>query len=88
MTATKVDLGKLLTIPQAAEWMDCSRQHVYNLIHAGELEYVDIAKRKAGKTKMRVPESALGGFAASRTQRVPHSRTRASLPAGRKASAA
>ena len=34
---------KLLTIPQTAERLSCSRKHVYNLISAGKLKPADIA---------------------------------------------
>lgn len=65
---------RLLTIPEVAEYMGSSRQHVYNLINAGELEFINIATRKNGKTKMRVAMSAINACSASRTKRHPRRR--------------
>lgn len=64
----------LLTIPQAAERMSSSRSHVYNLIWAGELEFVNIAAKKTGKTKMRISEDAIADYYSGRTKRHPRRR--------------
>jgi len=65
---------KLLTIPEAAERMGVSRSHVYNLIGAGELEFVNVALRKNGPTKKRVTEAAIEALCESRTKRHPRRR--------------
>lgn len=67
----------LLTIPQTAEYMGSSRQHVYNLINNGELPFVNIAARKTGKTKKRVPMSAINALTEARTKRYPRRRAAA-----------
>lgn len=69
--------SSLLTIPQAAKRMNSSRSHIYNLIWAGELEFVNIAAKKTGKTKMRISESAIEDYFAGRTKRHPRRRARA-----------
>lgn len=76
-TATVARVEALLTIPQTAERMELSRSHVYNLIWAGELEYVNAAVKKSGRTKMRIPESAIEKFYGSRTKRNPRRRSAA-----------
>ena len=67
----------LLTIPDAAEAIGSSRQHVYDLINSGELPYVNVATRKAGKTKKRIARTALAEFCDARTGRAPRRRSRA-----------
>lgn len=79
MTATTREVRdaaatRLLTIPQAAKRMGVSRSHVYNLIWAGELEYVNVALRKNGPTKKRISEDAIAAWSASRTRRNPRRR--------------
>lgn len=70
-TATLPAASKLLTIPETAERMGVSRSHVYNLIWSGELEFVNAAKNKNGRTKMRVRESAIEKFETDRTKKHP-----------------
>lgn len=67
----------LLTIPETAKYMGSSRQHVYNLINAGELEFVNVAVRKTGRTKKRIHKAAIDAFNASRAKRHPRRRARA-----------
>lgn len=56
---------QLLTIPQAADRLSCSRGHIYTLIATGELNYVDIAP--AGRaSKTRIPEGALTAYVEKR----------------------
>lgn len=50
MTTTKVNL---ITVPQAAERISCSRSHVYNLVAAGKLQRFDIGLTG---TKLRLSE--------------------------------
>lgn len=57
---------RLLSIPAVAEAMDCHRSTVYRLIADGTLRAVPTASRvgrKAGRPKMRVPESELARLA-------------------------
>lgn len=78
MTATAREArdaaAELLTIPEAAAYMKVSRSHVYNLIWAGELEFVNVALRKNGPTKKRIRKSAIEDMYASRTKRHPRRR--------------
>lgn len=56
------DTFALLTIPQVADMLACTRQHVYTLIHEGRLETVNIAASSRTRTHMRVRVSALEDF--------------------------
>lgn len=48
---------QLLSIPQAAARLACSRGHVYNLIAAGKLRAVEItATGKRPKTRVRLDD--------------------------------
>lgn len=67
----------LYTFPEVAEWLGSSRQHVYDLVNSGELPYVNIATRRAGRTKKRIREDALEAFAERRTHKAPLRRSRA-----------
>jgi excisionase family DNA binding protein len=58
----------LLTIPEAAERLRCSRGHVYTLIADGDLDTVDIAPRGSRKAKTRVTEASVIRFIDDRTQ--------------------
>lgn len=78
-TTTLPGASKLLTIPETAERMGVSRSHVYNLIWSGELKFVNIAKRKTGRTKMRVSEDAIAELEMSRTKQYPRRGPRAGV---------
>jgi excisionase family DNA binding protein len=69
--------AEVYTIPEAAARMKVSRSHIYNLIWAGELEFVNVALRKNGPTKKRISESAIADYYAARTKRHPRRRLRA-----------
>lgn len=43
---------RLLTIPQTAERLGCSRKHVYNLISAGKLKPADISLGPRSHTRI------------------------------------
>lgn len=48
---------RLMSVAAAAEQLDCSRGHVYNLIAAGEFQAVDIhATGKRPKTRVLAAE--------------------------------
>lgn len=66
----------LLTIPEAAKCLGSSRQHVYNLINSGELEFVNVAVRKTGRTKKRIHKDAIAALYTARTKRHPRRRNR------------
>lgn len=54
--------ARLLSIPDAAAALGCSRKHVYRLIADGSLRAVPTATRagrRGGYPKMRVPESEI-----------------------------
>lgn len=45
----------LLTIPQVAAELGCSRPHVYRLIETRQLPCVDISVKGSCRTKVRIP---------------------------------
>lgn len=55
----------LLTVKQTAKLLAASPATVYRRIHAGELKAVDIGA-KTGKPRLRVEESALAAYVATR----------------------
>ena len=59
---------KLLTIPEAADLLSCSKTHVYDLNADGALEAVDIARPGAKRSKTRVTASALQGYVERNTR--------------------
>lgn len=61
-------MTRLLTIPQTAERLGCSRWHVYDLIADGLLRSVDIAPRGSRRSKTRVREDDLQKLIDSRTR--------------------
>lgn len=50
---------QLLPVTEVAELWRCSRDHVYDLIAAGELRIVNLG---TGRAKTRVPESAMAEY--------------------------
>jgi len=57
----------MLTIPETAERLRCSENHVYRLIASGDLSCTDIAQRGSRQPKTRVPETAITAFINART---------------------
>ena len=53
------DEGKMLTIPQAAAILGCSRQHVYRLMHAGVIPFVDLSIPGSNRSYTRISEVEL-----------------------------
>jgi len=49
----------LLTIPETAERLRCSKAHVYRLISAGQLRTVDIGVVGSTRAKTRIRETDL-----------------------------
>lgn len=66
MAASKTAAPAVLTIPEAAARLRCSRGHVYNLIAAGDLDVVDIAPTGSTQSKTRVIEASVSAFLESR----------------------
>lgn len=60
---------RLLTVPQAAEVLGCSRTHIYGLIAAGHLRPVEIAA-KGVRSKTRIRQDDLDAFIEARTREV------------------
>ena len=52
---------KLLTLPQAAERLGCSRSHLYTLIAAGQLRRFDISAVSTA-TKTRVSDDDVTAY--------------------------
>ena len=66
--------NQLLSIPAAAERLECSEMHIYRLVSSGELRAVDI-RRGAGKSKTRIRSDDIDAYI--------EARTRCAHPAGR-----
>jgi excisionase family DNA binding protein len=58
---------QLLTIPETAAALSCSRRHVYELIARGEFRPVDIGR---GRSKTRVRSDDLQEYIERRTRTV------------------
>ncbi len=61
------DAEEMLPVSELAERWRCSRDHVYDLIAAGELEVVDIGR---GRAKTRVPASSANAYIARHKRRA------------------
>jgi excisionase family DNA binding protein len=61
----------LLPVSEVAQLWRCSRDHIYDLIAAGKLPVVDIGH---GRSKTRIPESALRDYERRNTRRAPRGR--------------
>lgn len=59
-------LPKLLTVPQTAEHLSCSRAHVYRLIAAKKLRAVE-TKASGQRPKTRIREDDLAAFIRANT---------------------
>lgn len=55
---------RLLRIPEAAEHLGCSKDHVYDLIAGGKLAVVNIG---TGRSKSRVAETELARYIKANT---------------------
>jgi excisionase family DNA binding protein len=53
------EIAVLLTIPETAERLRCSKAHVYRLIAAGQLASVDISVDGSTRAKTRIREADL-----------------------------
>lgn len=58
----------LLSVPDAAKVLGCSRTHIYGLIAAGHLRPVEI--NATGRSKTRIRSDDLEAFIESRTRDV------------------
>lgn len=63
-------MDRLLTFPQAAERLECSRWHVYDLVKDGVLPR-RLAGRPGKKPRMRIAESDLQAYIESTKAPVP-----------------
>ena len=61
---------RLLSVPDAATQLGCSRTHVYGLIAAGHLRPVEI-KATGSRSKTRIRQDDLDAFVEDRTREVP-----------------
>ncbi|MBX6385245.1 MAG: helix-turn-helix domain-containing protein [Microbispora sp.] len=59
---------RLFTVPEAAEYLRTSENHVYRLIAAGVLDAIDVSQPGARKPKTRVTEEDMRAYLASRTR--------------------
>lgn len=57
---------RLYTIPEAAEQLACGRQHIYDLIAAGQIAATDISLGKRPQT--RISAKALDAYITARTR--------------------
>lgn len=60
---------KLISVPDAAARIGCSRSHIYNLIAAGRLRRHDISLR--GRSKVRLSDEDVDRFIHDSAQPVP-----------------
>lgn len=58
-------MERMLTTQEVADRLNCSRQHVYNLVANGDLEC-----RRFGPRMIRVPESAVNELLAAGLDRA------------------
>ena len=68
LAATDAERSRLLTIPQAAEQLGASDNHVYRLIANGDLRAVDIAQRGSLRSKTRVRADDLAAYIERQTR--------------------
>ena len=61
---------RLLSVPDAAQTLGCSRTHIYGLIAAGHLRAVEI-KATGTRPKTRIRSDDLQTFIEDRTREVP-----------------
>jgi len=57
---------RLLSVAEAAVYLSCSRQHLYDLIAAGKLRAIDIG---IGRSQTRVRRAELEAFITKATSR-------------------
>jgi excisionase family DNA binding protein len=53
---TQVDIGRLLSVRDSAEYLGCSRGHVYGLIASGRIKCSDIGTGRRALTRIRLTE--------------------------------
>lgn len=63
-TAQDPKVVVVLTPQQTADWLNCSREHVYRLIKHGSLKAIDIAPRGSMRSKTRIREDDLIAYIA------------------------
>lgn len=63
-------LPRLMTIPEAAAVLRCSRGHIYSLIAAGKFRAIE-TKAKGSRSKTRIYESDLAAFIEANTRSAP-----------------
>jgi excisionase family DNA binding protein len=57
--------AQLLTIPETAERLRCSDNHVYRLVSNGQLRAIDVAQPGAKRPKTRISEADLAAYIAT-----------------------
>lgn len=65
MSRARTD-DRYLTVLDVAALLRVGKQTVYRRVWAGELPYINIASSGASKARIRIPESAVHRFMASR----------------------
>jgi excisionase family DNA binding protein len=53
---------QLLSVPAAADRLECSEMHIYRLVSTGELRAVDISRQGAKKSKTRIRSEDLDAY--------------------------
>lgn len=78
MTPKSTKPVQLLTIQQVAGLLNCSTDHVYDLIAEGAFgDLVDISSAKSSRAKTRITETGFAAYLAARTRPVATTRRRA-----------
>ncbi|WP_373696644.1 helix-turn-helix domain-containing protein [Microvirga yunnanensis] len=69
ITVANSGTGGLYDIPAAARRLKCSRDHLLGLVHDGEIEYIDLARRGSKHREIRFTAAQLDAYASKRTRR-------------------
>lgn len=56
MAGDALEQRRLVRVSEAAKVLDCSRDHVYDLIARGQLESIDIGGKGRSLTRIRLAE--------------------------------
>lgn len=77
----------LYTIPELAEYLTCSRPHIYALISSGQLQGVNISVPGSSRTKLRVRSADLEAFLEGSRTSIPSNGINGKGPARKEKSA-
>jgi transposase len=61
-------MSQMYRVDRVAEILDVDRKQVYELIHADELEWTNLATKPQGRPRVRVSEEQIARFQARRAR--------------------